>query len=615
MIGRDEELARIAQATAEPDCRGVVISAKAGVGKSRLAREACAAAVGDGAVVDWVQATSSAATVPLGALAGLLPDDVRTDDTLELMRRSVEVLLDRAGGRPVVLGVDDAQLLDPVSAALVLHLATTGSAFVIATLRVGEPLPDAIVSLWKDGGAQRLELERLSDEDVGVLVEAALEGPVAQSALSWVRENSQGNALYVRELVTGAVDRGTLAYSRGLWRLSGQPEVSQSLAELVSMRMAGLGDDVRAPLELLAIGEPLRLAELTTLTDGESLVAAESYGMAEVSIRTGGDEMRLAHPLYGEVIRRELPVLRARQMRLRLAATVQERDPLLPDDALRVAQWLLDAQASVPLTLLIDGARAARLSGDPDLAVNLAGIAVEAGGGEQATLLLAQAHTARKQYEQAEAILAPLEGKIATQARCDRVPRAPCGSGPLLGAPASRGRAGAAAAGTEVVARAGVAAAAGSDPLVPRLARRPLRGNRRRLRGDPRRSRSRPRRAPSDGAGPRGVAVLHGARAGRLRARETYPPVGPAAGRVRDAGAGGVHDRGSRDRRRLGGLRRLYDRDLERCGAGQRPRGRRHQRQRAREHAVPAGPLQGHGTLAGRVGDAPGAQRRARARS
>ena len=416
MIGRDEELARIAQARGEPECRGVVISAKAGIGKSRLAHEACAAAADDGAVVDWAQATSSAATVPLGALAGLLPDEVRTDDALELMRRSVEVLLDRAGGRPVVLGVDDAQLLDAVSAALVLHLATTGSAFVIATLRVGEPLPDAIVSLWKDGGAQRLELEPLSDGDVGALVEAALEGPVAQSALSWVRENSQGNALYVRELVTGAVDRGTLAYSRGLWRLSGQPEVSQSLAELVSMRMAGLSDAVRAPLELLAIGEPLRLAELTTLTDGESLVAAESYGMAEVSIRTGGDEMRLAHPLYGEVIRRELPVLRARQMRLRLAATVQQREPLLPDDALRVAQWLLDAQASVPLTLLIDGARAARLSGDPDLAVNLAGLAVEAGGGEQAILLLAQAHTARKQYEEAEAILVPLEGEISTQA-------------------------------------------------------------------------------------------------------------------------------------------------------------------------------------------------------
>jgi hypothetical protein len=56
---------------------------------------------------------------PLGAFAGLLPEAVRTDDALELMRRSVESLRREADGRPVVVGVDDGQLLDPVSAALV----------------------------------------------------------------------------------------------------------------------------------------------------------------------------------------------------------------------------------------------------------------------------------------------------------------------------------------------------------------------------------------------------------------------------------------------------------------------------------------------------------------
>ena len=57
----------------DEDCRGVVVSAGAGVGKSRLAREAHAAAERDGALVGWVQATSSAAAVPLGAFAGLHP--------------------------------------------------------------------------------------------------------------------------------------------------------------------------------------------------------------------------------------------------------------------------------------------------------------------------------------------------------------------------------------------------------------------------------------------------------------------------------------------------------------------------------------------------------------
>ena len=212
LVGREAELERIALARGDGACHGVVVSAGAGVGKSRLAREAHAAAARDGALVDWVQATNSAAAaVQLGAFAGLLPDDARTDNALELMRRSADSLLARARGRKIVLGVDDAQLLDPVSAALVLHLTTTASAFVIATVRSGEPYPDAIVSLWKDAGAHRIELERLSDRVVAALVESALGGPLELAALRWVIESSQGNALYVRELVLGALESGHLA--------------------------------------------------------------------------------------------------------------------------------------------------------------------------------------------------------------------------------------------------------------------------------------------------------------------------------------------------------------------------------------------------------------------
>ena len=104
-------------------CPGVRHLGRRGVGKSRLAREAVAAAEREGAMVGWVQATRSAAAIPLAAFADLLPADVRSDDLLELMRRSAAALRGRADGRPIVIGVDDAQSLDPTSAALVLQLA------------------------------------------------------------------------------------------------------------------------------------------------------------------------------------------------------------------------------------------------------------------------------------------------------------------------------------------------------------------------------------------------------------------------------------------------------------------------------------------------------------
>ena len=523
LVGRDAELQDIALARRDGGCRGIVVSAGAGVGKSRLAREAYLAAERDGALVDWVQATSSAATVPLGAFAGLIPPDARSDNALELMRQSTDMLVERAHGRKIVLSVDDAQLLDPVSAALVLHLTSSASTFVIATVRSGEPCPDAIVSLWKDAGARRIELQRLSDEAVETLVETALGGPVEQAALRWVVDSSQGNALYVRELVSAAVDAGTLQQSRGLWRLSGRPAVSAPLADLVSRRMAGLGDAERAALELLAVGEPLELDEIALLADYAALVEAEARGL--VVVDAGGATVRLAHPLYGEVLRRELPVLRARQLRLWVAETLQQRRPVTPDDALRVARLRLDAGAEIPADLLVDAARAANLAGDPDLGAQLAETALEHGPGLRPALLLARAHTVRKRFADAEDVLAAAADAGRSGRRRRRLPRA-ARPRAVLG-PAPRGRDPRPARGRRgLVGRRRLAAAA-------RAGAAHLRRDRRRLRRLDRRA-PRPARRPELDARTRRMAERRLALslffAGRMResyalARHVQPSV------------------------------------------------------------------------------------------
>ena len=410
LIGRRIELDRIAEAHAS-GATGVVLAGPAGVGKSRLARATVEDARAGGARTSWVQATRSAAAVPLGAFAGLLPDDVRSDEPLELLRRGVEALRnsgDGAGG-PVVLGVDDAQLLDPISAALVQQAALTGAAFVVATVRTGEPCPDAIVSLWKDAGAQRLELGRLTARETADLAEAIVGGPLEQAARRWAWTASDGNALYVRELVGGALSSGALAEAGGLWRLRERPPVAASLADLVTDRMVDLDRDGRTVVELLALGEPLSAGELTALAGESALLAVEERGLVDASAI---DAVRLSHPLYGEVLAAGLGVLRLRQLRLRLAEAVRARPALSPADALRVASWLIDAGEPIPVALLLAAARAANLAGDPDLGARFATLAIESGAGAEAVLLLGRAHTVRKRFAEAEAALAPLEGRL-----------------------------------------------------------------------------------------------------------------------------------------------------------------------------------------------------------
>ena len=57
---------------------------------------------------------------------------------------------------------------------------TGGACFMLATVRTGEPCPDAIVSLWKDGGAERLELAQLGERETAQLVESIVGGPVEE---------------------------------------------------------------------------------------------------------------------------------------------------------------------------------------------------------------------------------------------------------------------------------------------------------------------------------------------------------------------------------------------------------------------------------------------------
>jgi len=414
-MGRDEELERIADLWSNGTSLAVAVIAPAGVGKSRLAREAVAAADRTGAMVRWVQGTRSAGAVPLAACAELLPPDARADDPLSQLQRTARTLREQAEGRPIVIGVDDAQRLDPASAALVLQLTMSGTAFVLATVRSSEPCPDAVQSLWKDAGAERMELGALSEGRTAELLEAVLGGPVEQRARQWIYDSSQGNVLYMHELVRAALTTGAFVSVDGYWRLTRRPAPSASLTELIGDRLSELDGDERHAIELLALGEPLRLPELVALAGAEAITSVEARGMVSVEGAGLASTIRLAHPLYGDVVRSSMPVIRAAQTRRDLARTVRERAERSREDALLIARWLLDAGDPVPTELTMEAAAAAVAAGDPELGERLGRLALEDGAGVPAALLVARACAVRQRYREAEEVLAPLEGTLDSQ--------------------------------------------------------------------------------------------------------------------------------------------------------------------------------------------------------
>ncbi|MDT4935070.1 MAG: hypothetical protein QOK11_2962, partial [Pseudonocardiales bacterium] len=91
-------------------------------------------------------ATRASRGLPFGALASMLPpdpggDDLFREDRGDLLRRYGRAVVDGAAGRPLLVFVDDAHLLDDGSATLLHQLALTRVATVLATVRSGEPAP------------------------------------------------------------------------------------------------------------------------------------------------------------------------------------------------------------------------------------------------------------------------------------------------------------------------------------------------------------------------------------------------------------------------------------------------------------------------------------------
>ena len=413
LVGREDELAWVAAERRAGVSCGVVVSGSAGVGKTRLAREALAEASQEGTHVEWVQATEAAASIPLGAFAAL-PVDAGARDRLGVLQACAQTLRARGGGQRVVLGVDDAHLLDPTSAALVLHVAATGTAFVVVTVRAGLPCPDPIVALWKDLEASRLELQQLSADETAHLLEEALGGELATDVKRWAYAMSEGHALYLRELVKGALESGALVREGATWQLRSRPSVTPVLVDLISAGLEGLSADELEAVRLLALGEPLQLDIVGQIAGLPAVAGLEERGLATVDARaapTKTIDVRLSHPLYGEVVRSAMPTVRGNELRTRLAESLRARGLDRRGDALRVAAWLEEAGAPIDEWLLLAAARDANAAGDPALAEHSARRAPQ--GPEQA-VILGTSLALRRRFDEAESVLAEAEGTLET---------------------------------------------------------------------------------------------------------------------------------------------------------------------------------------------------------
>ncbi|MDT5286683.1 MAG: hypothetical protein QOF88_1572 [Mycobacterium sp.] len=407
LTGRSEEMRAIEAAIVDPDVAGIVVFGAAGVGKSRIAREALSAAVSRGCEGRWAVGTSSARTLPLGAFTAWEQSGVT--DTVQLVRGVIEALTAAPAGTTVVVCVDDVHLLDDLSTFVVEQIMQRGAAKLVLTVRDGEPIPTAVQEIWRDGQFGRLDLQPLSLDEATTLLSATLDGSVDPDAAARLWTLTRGNALYLRNIVEQEVAGGRLEVLDEHWRWSGDPIVAPGLVELIESRIGDLPAPVADVIDALAVGEPIGLAALTRITDPASVEEADTRGLIMLEPAVGGVEVRVAHPLYGEVRRKRAGPIRLRRLRGLVAtelATSDDRDDV--GVVVRRAALSLDSDLTPDADLLVRAAHGAVWLADLPLADRLAQAAIGAGAGAEANFVRAYALSWLSRGEEAEALLAEI---------------------------------------------------------------------------------------------------------------------------------------------------------------------------------------------------------------
>ncbi len=179
-----------------------------------------------------------------------------TEESLWAARRLVELIV---AGRPAVIVVDDIQWAEPLFLDLLEHLVewTEGAAFLVALAR---PEIREIRPAFAEVGrrvSEVIALEGLDSETTTELATRILGGEaLPQELLDRLPQSTDGNPLFIRELVRMLVDDGVITESANGWTraiAADAVDVPPTIISLLASRVERMDDDERRVVEAAAV--------------------------------------------------------------------------------------------------------------------------------------------------------------------------------------------------------------------------------------------------------------------------------------------------------------------------------------------------------------------------
>ena len=382
LVGRGWEMAALdAMVDRTIGGRGGVVNVVGppGIGKSRVAREAAAAAAGRGVEVFWAFCESHTRDVPFGVVARLLragsgvadvdgaaaraglrayvpdadPQDLLLLDDLlgfadpdvplpqidpDARRRRLTALVNAttlARTDPALFIIEDVHWIDAVSESMLadfLSVIPRTASMVLITSR-----PEYEGALTRVHGAQAIALGPLSDSDTAVLLAELLgSDPSVGELAAVIAERAAGNPFFAEEMVRDLAQRGVLEGERGGYVCSADVAdvaVPATVQAAIEARIDRLDTPAKRTLNAASVigarfGAQL-LAALGIDAVFDELLGAELIDQVRF---TPSAEYAFHHPLIRAVAyESQLKSDRAESHR-RLAAAIQQREPGSADE-------------------------------------------------------------------------------------------------------------------------------------------------------------------------------------------------------------------------------------------------------------------------------------------
>jgi DNA-binding CsgD family transcriptional regulator/tetratricopeptide (TPR) repeat protein len=365
----------------------VLIGGEAGIGKTALAEDLGHAAANQGALVLTGRCYDRTETPPYGPWIELLDGYEAIREQLSftlaangsanasivsqnlLFNGAQHVLAELAAQQPLVVFLDDLHWADAGSLDFLRFLARQLAPLpilLVITYRADEltrehPLYTLIPLLVREASAERLDLRRLTEDDVRMLVRTRyqLSRPDEDWTVNHLQSRAEGNPFFIGELLRTLEEEDRLRPTAEGWTLSERTRVGLPplLRQVLSGRLARLGEHAERALAIAAVlgsEVPIRFwASVAGLAEDNLLDIIEVAVRARLLTESrDGQRIAFAHALIRETLYEDLPPSRrVRWHRLAAEALVQVPAPD-PDIVAyhfsqasdpRAAEWLVRA--------------------------------------------------------------------------------------------------------------------------------------------------------------------------------------------------------------------------------------------------------------------------------